>query len=92
MTEALARIEDLHHSFGGVPALRGFSTTIAPGIITGLIGPDAAGKTTLLRLLAGLLRPEHGRITVLGHDMVRMPPARTPPSAICPSASAFMKT
>ena len=69
MTEALARIEDLHHSFGGVPALRGFSTTIAPGIITGLIGPDAAGKTTLLRLLAGLLRPEHGRITVLGHDM-----------------------
>jgi ABC-2 type transport system ATP-binding protein len=69
MTEELARIEGLRHSFGGRPALRNISTLIEPGIITGLIGPDAAGKTTLLRLLAGLLRPEKGRITVLGHDM-----------------------
>lgn len=75
MTGPLARIEDLHHGFAGVPALRGISTSIAPGIITGLIGPDAAGKTTLLRLLAGLLRPEHGRITVLGHDMTTDPAA-----------------
>ena len=65
----LARIEGLHHSFGGHPALRGISAAIEPGIITGLIGPDAAGKTTLLRLLAGLLKPEQGRVTVLGFDM-----------------------
>jgi ABC-2 type transport system ATP-binding protein len=69
MTEELARIEGLHHGFDGRPALRNISASIEPGIITGLIGPDAAGKTTLLRLLAGLLRPERGRITVLGHDM-----------------------
>ena len=69
MTEPLARIEALSHAFDGRPALRDISTTIQPGIITGLIGPDAAGKTTLLRLLAGLLRPQQGRITVLGHDM-----------------------
>ncbi|MDR3534053.1 MAG: ATP-binding cassette domain-containing protein [Rhodopila sp.] len=69
MTEALARIEGLHHGFDGHPALRGISAVIEPGMITGLIGPDGAGKTTLLRLLAGLLRPDKGRITVLGYDM-----------------------
>ncbi|HEY0185597.1 MAG TPA: ATP-binding cassette domain-containing protein [Rhodopila sp.] len=69
MSGELARIEGLSHGFAGHPALRGISAHIAPGIITGLIGPDAAGKTTLLRLLAGLLRPDQGRITVLGHDM-----------------------
>jgi len=69
MTDVLARIEGLSHGFDGRPALRGISAEIQPGIITGLIGPDAAGKTTLLRLLAGLMRPEQGRITVLGHDM-----------------------
>jgi len=69
MTMELARIEGLSHGFDGHPALRDISAVIQPGIITGLIGPDAAGKTTLLRLLAGLLRPEKGRITVLGHDM-----------------------
>ena len=38
-------------------------------MITGLVGPDAAGKTTLLRLIAGLLRPANGHISVFGHDM-----------------------
>src|SRR3954467_565114 len=69
MADPLARIEGLSHGFAGRPALRDISAAIQPGIITGLIGPDAAGKTTLLRLLAGLLRPNQGRVTVLGHDM-----------------------
>ncbi len=43
------------------------------GIVTGLIGPDAAGKTTLMRLLAGLLLPDEGAITVLGIDAVKNP-------------------
>src|SRR3954451_17590273 len=66
----LARIEGLSHGFDGRPALRTISATIEPGIVTGLIGPDAAGKTTLLRLLAGLLRPQSGQVIVLGHDIV----------------------
>ncbi|PPQ25779.1 ATP-binding cassette domain-containing protein [Rhodopila globiformis] len=69
MPEPLARIEGLSHGFAGRPALRDITATIEPGIVTGLIGPDAAGKTTLLRLLAGLLRIQDGRIVVLGHDM-----------------------
>lgn len=54
-----------------VVALDGVSFTLEPGKIIGLLGPDAAGKTTLLRILAGLLRPDSGRAEVLGWDTVR---------------------
>ncbi|MGQ9606286.1 MAG: ATP-binding cassette domain-containing protein [Thermogutta sp.] len=50
------------------PALQDVSVQIPPGAITGLVGPDGAGKTTFLRLAAGLLVPTRGRITVLGAD------------------------
>jgi ABC-2 type transport system ATP-binding protein len=49
-------------------ALRGVSFQAAPGGITGLIGPDGAGKTTLMRLAAGLLVPDSGHVEVLGLD------------------------
>jgi len=51
-----------------ITALNDLSFSIRPGIVTGLIGADGAGKTTLMRLAAGLLVPESGTITVLGHD------------------------
>ncbi|MDA8127962.1 MAG: ATP-binding cassette domain-containing protein [Betaproteobacteria bacterium] len=49
-------------------ALDGVSFAIRPGAVTGLIGPDGAGKTTLMRLAAGLLVPDTGRIRALGLD------------------------
>ncbi|WP_324779895.1 ATP-binding cassette domain-containing protein [Thiobacillus sedimenti] len=52
-------------------ALAGVSFAIRPGAITGLIGPDGAGKTTLMRLAAGLLVPDAGRIRALGLDSTR---------------------
>ncbi|HRH80888.1 MAG TPA: ATP-binding cassette domain-containing protein [Thiobacillaceae bacterium] len=51
-----------------VQALDGVSFSIEPGVVTGLIGPDGAGKTTLMRLAAGLLTPDAGTIEVLGLD------------------------
>lgn len=57
--------------FPGALALAGISAEIQPGRLTGLIGPDGAGKTTLMRLMAGLLRPSEGAITILGRDTVR---------------------
>ena len=49
-------------------AISGISTTMTSGVITGLVGPDGAGKTTLMRLMAGLLVPSSGTIRVNGLD------------------------
>ncbi len=73
MSAPLVQIEGLTHTFGPVTALADISAMVMPGMITGLVGPDAAGKTTLLRVLAGLLRPQAGRVTVFRprHDAER---------------------
>jgi ABC-2 type transport system ATP-binding protein len=52
-------------------ALRNVSLHVPRGRVTGLIGPDGAGKTTLMRLAVGLLAPDEGRISVLGFDATR---------------------
>lgn len=52
------------------PALDAISGTIRPGVITGLAGPDGAGKTTLIRIMAGLLVPDTGTVAVFGSNPV----------------------
>ena len=54
-----------------VEALKNLSVGISSGKVTGLIGPDGAGKTTLMRLAAALLRPHQGEVRVLGHHNVK---------------------
>lgn len=54
-----------------VIALERIDVRVEAGVITGLIGPDGAGKTTLMRLAAGLLVPDEGQVTVLGLDATR---------------------
>jgi ABC-2 type transport system ATP-binding protein len=62
---------------GRVEALRELEARVHRGGITGLVGPDGAGKTTFLRLVAGLLLPDEGRLRVLGIDaMGGMEPLR----------------
>ena len=58
-------------TFAGVTALKSISAEIFPGRLTGLVGPDGAGKTTLMRLMAGLMRPASGSLTVAGLDTVK---------------------
>ncbi|WP_155403089.1 ATP-binding cassette domain-containing protein [Hafnia alvei] len=50
------------------PAVASLSTRIASGAVMGLVGPDGAGKTTLIRMLAGLLKPSAGTVSVVGLD------------------------
>ena len=56
--------------FDAVIALDQLSLDIRAGCLTGLVGPDGAGKTTLMRLLAALMRPTAGSVRVAGHDTV----------------------
>lgn len=60
MARALAELTDVSKRLGKTQALAGVSAEFKPGMIHGIIGPNAAGKTTLLRVLAGLLRPDTG--------------------------------
>jgi len=64
---------DKHFQVGKrtVEALRGATLKVRRGTVTGLIGPDGAGKTTLMRLAAGLLRADAGKVGVLGLDADR---------------------
>ncbi len=57
-----------HVGTRAVPALQQVDFRVRHGVVTGLVGPDAAGKTTLMRLAAGLLVPDSGTIHVLGLD------------------------
>ncbi|MAC80648.1 MAG: ABC transporter ATP-binding protein [Rhodobacteraceae bacterium] len=67
-------VEDLHKHFGGFHAVDGASLTIGKGSITGLIGPNGAGKTTLFNVVAGVLEPTSGRVTMEGEDITGLPP------------------
>lgn len=67
-------VDDLHKHFGGFHAVDGASLTIEEGTITGLIGPNGAGKTTLFNVIAGVLEPTSGRVTMAGEDITGLPP------------------
>jgi ABC-2 type transport system ATP-binding protein len=71
--EPLVDIHDISKHFEGSPhlALKDINATIPSGEIVGLAGPDGAGKTTLIRLIAGLLKPTTGKITVDGFDTIQ---------------------
>ena len=58
----LLEVRNLTRSFYGVRALRGVDLSVEAGHITGLIGPNGAGKTTLFNCIAGLVRPDTGRV------------------------------
>ncbi len=72
MTAAIA-LQDLSRRFGPVSAVAGLTLEIPPGELFGLVGPDGAGKTTTLRMLAGILPPSAGDARVAGFSIGRKP-------------------
>jgi ABC-2 type transport system ATP-binding protein len=68
--EAAIRFEAVIRRYGTVTAIDRLSFEVQPGEMFGLIGPDGAGKTTSIRLACGLLKPDAGRVTILGRDPV----------------------
>jgi phospholipid/cholesterol/gamma-HCH transport system ATP-binding protein len=72
MAEGHIQVEALTKSFAGMPVLRGVNLSVPQGCLYGLIGPGASGKSVLLKMLTGLLRPDNGRVVVAGRDVTAM--------------------
>ncbi|MCX7890697.1 MAG: ATP-binding cassette domain-containing protein, partial [Rhodobacteraceae bacterium] len=63
-------------AYGQTLAVAGVSLVVARGECIALLGPSGCGKTTTLRMVAGFLTPDSGRITLAGRDITRDPPNR----------------
>jgi len=69
--DEVIRLEGLAKRFGPVTAVAGVSLSVSKGEIFGLVGPDGAGKTTVIRMLTGVIAPSAGKAVLLGHDVAR---------------------
>ena len=72
-TGTLLELDDVHFSYGSVPVLFGVSLAVGEGEILGLLGTNGAGKSTVLRVLAGLETPTSGTVTLAGRDVTGVP-------------------
>lgn len=71
MLRPLIRLQNVHKAFGA-PVLEGLSVDVPASCIYALIGPGAAGKSVLLKIVAGLIEPEQGQVFVDGEDITAM--------------------
>lgn len=80
VSEPIIACRDVHKTLpdgrgGTTAALAGISLEVRRGLMVALVGPDGAGKTTLIRLIMGLMAPTSGKIEVLGHNIIQHPHA-----------------
>src|ERR1700712_5346850 len=68
------RVSNVTKQFGDFYALKDVSVEIPSGSLTALLGPSGGGKSTLLRVIAGLETPDAGRVTINGDDATALPP------------------
>ncbi|MCB2263665.1 MAG: ABC transporter ATP-binding protein [Candidatus Thiosymbion ectosymbiont of Robbea hypermnestra] len=64
--DSVIEVRDLSFSYGAAPVLEGVNLQVEAGEFLGIVGPNAGGKSTLLKLILGLLEPQSGQISVLG--------------------------
>ena len=82
-------LEGLSKRFGQVQALDDVSLNVAPGELVALLGPSGCGKTTLLRSVAGLERPDSGRILIADRDVTHVPTRERPIGMVFQSYALF---
>jgi branched-chain amino acid transport system ATP-binding protein len=68
----MLNVENLNVRYGGVHALKGISFSVPEGKIVALLGANGAGKSTTLRSICGLVKPDDGRIVFKGQDIVKL--------------------
>jgi len=69
----MIKTEQLTKHYGSLTAVEDVSFQVGPGEVLGFLGPNAAGKTTTMRMLAGFVTPTSGRASICGHDVEAEP-------------------
>ena len=85
----LLSVESISKSFAGIPALADVNLQIGRGELFALLGASGSGKTTLLRIIAGLERPDSGRIRIEGRDVTGLPAYERPVNTVFQSYALF---
>jgi ABC-2 type transport system ATP-binding protein len=66
-------LESVKKSFGDKVAVKDLTFSVAPGEIHGLLGPNGSGKSTTMKMVMGIVKPDHGKISLCGVDVLRQP-------------------
>ncbi|MCD6528861.1 ATP-binding cassette domain-containing protein, partial [Candidatus Bathyarchaeota archaeon] len=66
MSDEVIKLENVWVRYGNLTVLEDVNLTVFRGDFLGIIGPNGGGKTTLLKVILGLIKPSRGRVTVLG--------------------------
>jgi spermidine/putrescine transport system ATP-binding protein len=86
---AAIELESVVKGFGGANAVDGVSLSIAEGEFFSLLGPSGCGKTTTLRMIAGFVEPDEGRILLHGNDVTSVPPNKRPVNLVFQQYALF---
>jgi spermidine/putrescine transport system ATP-binding protein len=86
---AAIELESVVKRFGGANAVDGVSLSIAEGEFFSLLGPSGCGKTTTLRMIAGFVEPDEGRILLHGNDVTAVPPNKRPVNLVFQQYALF---
>ena len=74
LVKCAIQAEGVHLSYGNRPVLAGMDLHVSPGEVVGLVGPNGSGKSTFLRIAAGTLSPQQGRVLLGGEDVADLKP------------------
>jgi len=87
--EARLQVREITHRYGEVTALRAIDLDIHAGEFVTFLGPSGCGKTTLLRIIAGFIRPSEGRVLLENKDVTRVPPHHRPVNMVFQRSTLF---
>ena len=85
----LLQLADIEKSFGDTRVLKGISLSVSQGEFITLLGSSGCGKTTTLRIIAGLESPDKGRVLLSGQDVTELEPNRRDVNTVFQSYALF---